>query len=585
MNEFNYVYSYDDMKKPSEEDEKTDKTAVEKILFSGGNLIQEMEGLIQITECCGFTDKFINRIAQPVIKVVAEHLQLTLVQTVLLMPFVSMSEDFLNHKSLARYYKCEMTKLFGIDDDLLVLVRRGYLKRCEHFGREGNYILSEDAKKSFGKNEPLPIITKNGLSPQDFINELRQLFVESLYEHNLSTSDLLSDALFLIKENPQLKLVQALKEYDLDDGSILILLYYCKRLVFDYQREVPLQYVSRLFDDFYGHGRSLERGDHILVRKEILEPCASDRTGIKDVFMLTDEARDKLLSEYDIIESEGAEANSNLFTFIKASEIKEKPMFFSSSNQKEIDILADLLSPKHYNEIRTNLIERNMRLGFNCLFYGTPGTGKTETVLQLARATGRDIMQVDISSIRDMWYGNTEKMAREIFTNYAAMVKRHAVTPILLFNEADALLSIRTQIGNGHSTDKTENTLQNIFLQEMENLDGIMIATTNLTENLDKAFERRFIYKVKFEKPSIEARTSIWKSMIPELTDTEAETLASQFDFSGGQIENIARKSIVETLLFSKKLTLERLIELCENESLDNNTQRRAMGFGTGNNR
>ena len=76
----------------------------------------------------------------------------------------------------------------------------------------------------------------------------------------------------------------------------------------------------------------------------------------------------------------------------------------------------------------------------------------------------------------------------------------------------------------------------------MEDLEGILIATTNLTANLDKAFERRFLYKIKFEKPSQEAKKQIWKAMMPELSEADARYLASKFEFSGAQIENIVRK-------------------------------------------
>ena len=129
---------------------------------------------------------------------------------------------------------------------------------------------------------------------------------------------------------------------------------------------------------------------------------------------------------------------------------------------------------------------------------------------------------------------------------YARLVKHSNRTLILLFKEADAILSARFNLSNSHSTDKTENAIQNILLQEMENLDGIMIATTNLADNFDKAFERRFIYKVRFEQPSVKAKVNIWESQLDELGDTEAVWLARNYNFSGGQIENVARKVFVE---------------------------------------
>lgn len=127
--------------------------------------------------------------------------------------------------------------------------------------------------------------------------------------------------------------------------------------------------------------------------------------------------------------------------------------------------------------------------------------------------------------------------------------------------------------------DKMENSIQNIILQEMEALDGIMIATTNLTTNLDKAFERRFLYKIQFNRPTVEARAAIWQAMMPSLTENDARTLASQFDLSGGEIENIIRKYTVEVILSGQDfIDLSAIIELCRNERISNST-RVKIGF------
>ncbi|GHV78567.1 hypothetical protein AGMMS49944_03580 [Spirochaetia bacterium] len=95
-----------------------------------------------------------------------------------------------------------------------------------------------------------------------------------------------------------------------------------------------------------------------------------------------------------------------------------------------------------------------------------------------------------------------------------------------------------------------------------------MTATTNMTANLDKAFERRFLYKIEFEIPDRAAQTAIWKNNLPGLTGDDAAVLAGRFDFSGGQIENITRKEAVSSLLSGKALSLEDIIVLCEDELL-----------------
>ena len=172
----------------------------------------------------------------------------------------------------------------------------------------------------------------------------------------------------------------------------------------------------------------------------------------------------------------------------------------------------------------------------------------------------------------------SEKKIKALFERYREQVKRAKVTPILLFNEADAIIGIRKN-GAQNAVDKMENSIQNIILQEMENLDGIMIATTNLTQNLDKAFERRFLYKIKFEKPTQEARSHIWYSMIPELNDMDVHTLASKYDFSGGQIENIARHYAIDSILHGQSEdALSLLVHHCDNERLDEKTSHK-IGF------
>lgn len=187
-------------------------------------------------------------------------------------------------------------------------------------------------------------------------------------------------------------------------------------------------------------------------------------------------------------------------------------------------------------------------------------------------------MQVNISSIKSMWVGESEKNIKRIFTRYRKLVEESEVAPILLFNEADAIIGQRLE-GVNRSVDKMENAIQNIILEELESLQGILIATTNLACNMDKAFERRFLYKVEFAKPSIEAKSSIWRSMIPELSETDAKMLAERYDFSGGQIENIARKNVVDMILTGEEMSVERLYEYCNTESHEHTSKHRRIGF------
>jgi len=108
----------------------------------------------------------------------------------------------------------------------------------------------------------------------------------------------------------------------------------------------------------------------------------------------------------------------------------------------------------------------------------------------------------------------------------------------------------------------------------MEQLSGIMIATTNLTMNLDKAFERRFLYKVNFTQPDPLVLARIWQGHIHGLKPMEARRLSEMFPFSGGQIANIARKIISGQIIHQRGLSLDEIVAFCEEERLDDGVRR-----------
>ena len=198
--------------------------------------------------------------------------------------------------------------------------------------------------------------------------------------------------------------------------------------------------------------------------------------------------------------------------------------------------------------------------------------------MQIAKATNREIMKVDISASRSMWFGESEKNIKKVFKDYKSYAIKQSITPILFFNEADAIIAKRKE-ANSSSVSDTENRIQNILLEEIENFEGILIATTNLATNIDTAFERRFLFKIEFKKPSLSAKSQIWKSKMPHLSDEDCEILASRFDFSGGQIDNIVRKNEINEIIHGSKVDMQMLLEYCKEETLSSQFSRTQIGF------
>ena len=319
----------------------------------------------------------------------------------------------------------------------------------------------------------------------------------------------------------------------------------------DYDDIIPSGYYHRI-------ARQFKDGTSELIAKNLVV-CTNDSRGW---FSLTDDCVLDLLGKGFLKEEKMVEATATSEPEVK---IKPKQMFYNPEEAAKIDRLANLLERENFAKIQERMRKANMRPGFCTLFHGAPGTGKTETVLQLARATGREIVQVDMSNIKDKYVGESEKNIQAVFSDYNTKIETSDVAPILLFNEADAIFGKRhTDINS--EVEQMSNAIQNIILQSMETFEGIMIATTNLTDNLDAAFERRFLYKIEFHKPTADIRKKIWLSMMPEIGEKNASALSKRYDFSGGQIENVARRLMVDAILYGNKISGKEIVSACEEE-------------------
>ena len=311
--------------------------------------------------------------------------------------------------------------------------------------------------------------------------------------------------------------------------------------------------------------------EHPLQKGKLVE-CSKQGFFDSSVLTLTDEGKRLFFGEdaRNFMEKVG---DRDYFLPEKIAELK---LYFSTETRSQLDLLEKCLEERNYVSLRKRLEERCMQRGIAALLYGPPGTGKTESVMQIAKATGRAIYHVDISSTKSCWFGESEKLIKAVFKKYEDICEHSELRPILLFNEADGIFSKRKD-SDSSNVAQTENTIQNIILEEMERLDGILVATTNMADNLDGAFERRFLFKVKFEKPTVEARKSIWLSKMPSLADEEAQALAAAFSFSGGEIDNIVRKATIMEVLDGKGPDLQEIRRLCREEKMHGESVR--IGF------
>ncbi len=440
--------------------------------------------------------------------------------------------------------------------------------------REEIVITDKGLELMYEENASVYIKNRSGLDRFTFVQEVHQI-VEDLPESPCRTdiTGLRKDIIKIEEKNEQLDFIDELSSNvdDVYDRTIFYLI--CYELI--NSEEYWLRQLSEISEkkDEMVLRRQFKSCSHKLQRTGLVE--LSTKGGLFDntSLVLTDKGK-KLYLEEDVDLFETVVTDKNMITCDK---ITEKKLFFGEELERQLNTLKFSLTQGNYEALRERLEKEKLPKGIAVLLYGYPGTGKTESVKQLARLTGRPIMHVDISATKTCWFGESEKLIKKVFENYRTACKRSKVTPILLFNEADGIFAKRKD-SNFSNVAQTENAIQNIILEEMENLDGILIATTNQADNLDKAFERRFLFKIKFDKPTVEAKKNIWLSKLPTLDDDTADKLAMMYDFSGGEIDNISRKVVMEELIKGKKISNDTLITLCKEERMGSNGMRK-IGF------
>jgi SpoVK/Ycf46/Vps4 family AAA+-type ATPase len=262
---------------------------------------------------------------------------------------------------------------------------------------------------------------------------------------------------------------------------------------------------------------------------------------------------------------------------IHPEKIDQEQLFYNDSEFEQIKTLSNALEEDNYKNLMDRLKDNGMKPGFTVLLYGYPGTGKTSSVKQVAKATGRSIYMVEIQKIQSKWVGESEKNLAKVFEEYKQSRRHFDKAPILLFNEADAILGKRMSVNS--SVDKSFNTLQNILLQELEEFEGIFMATTNLADQLDSAFDRRLLYKIDFKKPAEQVRKKILSNVFKNISSKTIDDLTEQFSLTGGQIANIKKKLLVKSILDVNLDQELYLSTLCNEEFILSKSGRSTIGF------
>ncbi|MDD3051640.1 MAG: ATP-binding protein [Candidatus Cloacimonetes bacterium] len=312
--------------------------------------------------------------------------------------------------------------------------------------------------------------------------------------------------------------------------------------------------------------------------------------------------------------------NESFIEMISSDSVKRRSIVEESDDEmsdnflKKINIkqrIGDLILPHDTKELISSAITRHKNpdkykfsdwgllsasLGENCgkrksdrglliLLHGLSGTGKTYAAGAIANELKKPLIAIETGLVRSKWYGETEENLKNMFRIMREMCIKDKNSPVFLLNEADQLIHAR--YSGSRSIDSVENSIQSIFLEELENFPAIFIATTNLVENLDSAFSRRFHFKIEMKLPDVNCRSKIWSTHLPDsipgAEDIDVELLAQKYNFTGGQIRLIVENACAAAIVRdgnNRKLFLDDLIKYSEIEKYNQFQENdRRIGF------
>ena len=485
-----------------------------------------------------------------------------------------------DNEDLARFLHLHPLRVMQHMDDINHLEELGYIEIRTSSDSGKVYRITQEANEALIKDEAFDLQSMCLSDNMEFLIRSQMYINEGLrFDRD---GNIVKNLERLIKQNPHLSVVKYLNNISNTTDKWFMLLM-MTTLAVDVDNFVGTSDLEQILPPHSIRAiiRAIRKGDYPFVQNGHVTHYEQDTMAQANQWVLTRKAWMAILANEDEVNAVLASSDNDeraLRRLTSHTSLVRKQLFFSGNTNEQVERLTNLLQDEQYASICQALQKRGMPTGFCCLFYGAPGTGKTELVQQLAITTQRDLFQVDLSTLRDKFVGESEKQIKEVFDTYRSLVNTQERAPILFFNEADAIFGNRME-NTQRSVDKMENAIQNIILQEMESLNGIMICTTNLTTCLDKAFDRRFLFKLEFEKPTNEARKQIWQSMLEGLNDEQATYLAEHFDFSGGQIQNISRKQVINAIFTGKDdIDYEQIKIDCQNEKISRNNGRR-IGF------
>lgn len=353
-----------------------------------------------------------------------------------------------------------------------------------------------------------------------------------------------------IYQNKRLSLVQYLQSFNLNNKDLRLLLYITAQYI-NQQEPVEFHHIFKAFGSD-SVARFMLKHELMKPESQLFDHGLLERGCFVSLELSFKPSANLLKICMPKLQINPSEIQHKLHPALQVQDVEKfklKTLFYNKTDQQQIALIQQILSPDKQELFKKHLSENEQFSGITVMLSGGPGVGKTELVKQIAKKSKRGLFLFVPSKQRSKWYGESEKAIQAVFDDYKKAAQQAELTPILFFNEADSIISKRTNSEN--STSNTENVIQTILLQELEQFDGILICTTNRPDAFDEAFSRRFLFQIHIAPPDELTRQALLKHHYFELTP-EQTTQLSQFAFTAAELDNFNKQMLINRLANSE---------------------------------
>ena len=502
-------------------------------------------------------------------------------------PYITLNE-------LMMAFECKLVDSISINEQLEYFRKAKILLSSKKiFGNKEDieYSLTPSTLNSVLKGDSEILIDKKEASFTAFLN----LFHGVLYDNELNDDDVSTELSVLMDEFEQLEEIKYLKGEKLCQEELAILLFIIARQFIFGDSKVSMERIFRVaindnFSKYYYQNEIIEKRSPLLTN-DLVQFAA-------DEFMNFLQITDKTVKALNLVERKSNKqftTGTDLVTLIMPDQIKyQEGMVYEDS--LNIDFLDQLISEEGYIKAINKLEQEGVAVKqVVCMLSGLSGTGKSQTIRNLASKYNRPILQVNLSQVKDAFVGKTEQNVFELFQCFKRSLRHFEHyktidgvkvgpygTSILYLDEIDSLIPKRSATGESSSVGNMYSNMVGIFLTELEKVNGIVLLATNLPGAIDTSFHRRINFKFHFgsfsKKNQVRTLQLYFKDFAPEVL----EEVASNAELTPGNIVNIRKAYVLESIFKDFNTENEKkglLSDLVNRELILKQPTRNPIGF------